>query len=296
MSFWGINVNFVANLLFFFGKSRKFVVKLRISSMNDKQIYSKEWCDIVFEGRNKDYGAYVLRRDTGHRYRVVMRVLAGVIIGFLLISAALGFYIFTQIKQAIEQLDEVTKLERLKPRDGTEFHDVAQGRRAIPNMKPGASMSKPEIVEGIALTLELGIDGPEPLHTEDDLLIVDHDSLHNRNQLDVPEEGALLRPTEVVEEMPKFPGGIGELMKWLDTHIIYTAASMRAKIEGDMEVTFLVDANGKVCEPKVTKTLTPSLDRMVISALANMPQWEPGRSNGRISVVQITLPIHFQLK
>lgn len=265
--------------------------------IKDKEILSREWCDMLFEDRNKEYGAYVLRSQAGHRYAVVLRVIGGVVLGFLVAILAAGYFLYRQVQDVIAELDEMERLERIEPKMGHEFRDVAQGRRAVPHMKPGATQSRPEIVEGMAVTLDFGIDGPESLRTEEEVLLLeDQDPLHNREQLDLPEEGVLLTPTEVVEEMPRFPGGIGALMKWLDTHIIYTPASLRENIEGDMEVTFLVSKDGKVLEPKVTRSLCASLDRSALGALHSMPRWEPGRSNGRVTVVQITLPIHFQKK
>lgn len=265
--------------------------------VKDKEIYSKAWCDIVFEGRNKDYGAYVLRRDAGRRYAIAMRLLMGIILAFLAVAVGTGIFVYSQVKEAIAELDEMTQLQRLKPEENHEFKSVAQGRRGTLEMKPNASTARAEVVDDISVTLEYGLDGPETIHLkDDDLIIKDADSIHNKNLLDMPEEGVLLTPTEVVEEMPKFPGGVGALMKWLDAHIIYTPACVRAKVEGDLEVTFYVDKTGSVKDPTITKSLNHSLDQVALSAIKSMPKWQPGRSNGKVAVVQITLPIHFQLK
>lgn len=264
--------------------------------MRDKEIFSKAWCDLLFADRNRAYGAYVLRRDAGHRYAVALRVLAVIFLAFLALCAVAGLLVFREVKDAMEELNKLQKLERVKPLTNHEFHDMAQGQQAIPRMKPGASMSRPEIVEGIALTLELGVDGPEAVAVEEeDLSHLANDTLRSPDSA-LPLDGLHLSPTEVVEEMPRFPGGIGALMKWLDAHIIYTYASVRAKTEGDMEVTFVVDEDGRVCDPKVTRSLSPSLDRTALAAIRDMPRWEPARSNGRVTHVQVTLPIEFRLK
>lgn len=267
------------------------------SIVKDKEIYSQEWCEMLFADRNRAYGAYVLRRDIGRRYALVLKILLGILLTIALLIGAVAYYVYGQVKEAMAELDELTQMERLKPLEGHEFKQVSQGRRVVGRQQTGTQTATPEIVDGVALPLDFGVEGLEEIKLEnDDLLLRDADSLHARQSADMPDEGLSLTPTEVVEEMPKFPGGIGALMKWLDTHIIYTPASVRAKVEGDMELAFVVDKTGKVCDPHVTKSLNPSLDKNALMALRQMPRWEPARSGGKVTQVQIKLPVHFQLK
>lgn len=267
------------------------------SIVKDKVIYSQEWCDMLFADRNRAYGAYVLRRDIGRRYALVLKIFLCIFAAFMLLLAAVAYYMYGQVQEAIAELNELTQMERLKPLEGHEFKQVAQGRRVVGRQQTGTQTAPPEIVDGVVLPLDFGVEGLEEIKLEnDDLLLRDADSLHARQSADMPDEGLSLTPTEVVEEMPKFPGGIGALMKWLDTHIIYTPASVRAKVEGDMELAFVVDRDGTVRDPRVTKSLNPSLDKNALMALRQMPRWEPARSRGKVTQVQIKLPIHFQLK
>lgn len=264
--------------------------------MKNEELLSKEWCDLIFEGRNRDYGAYELRRTTGHRYAVALKLFFSIIFICLLIAAAMGFYVYKQVEDAMKELEQISQMEELTLKDD-HVHEVAQGRHLKPHMSPGATMSKPEIIEGISFTLPIGNDGPESmLSIEDDLLYLNQDSIDKYLAEDLPEEGIRLTPAEELEEMPQFPGGIGELMKWLDEHVIYTPAAIREKVQGDIEITFIIDKNGMVKEAKVTKSLNASLDRIALAAIKQMPKWKPGRSGGKAIIAQITLPIHFQLK
>lgn len=203
---------------------------------------------------------------------------------------------FKELKEALKEVQNLVNQDRLQPLNGHEFKTLAQGRKATPHMKPNASMAKPEIAEGEANTKEFGIEGPESNDSPMQNLVTDMDSIHNRDQLDLPVEGIQLAPTDVVEEMPKFPGGIGALMKWLDARIEYRPGFIRDKLEGDMEVTFIVQKDGSVEDIKVTKPINPTIDKMIIEILKEMPQWEAGKSNGRLTSVQIKLPIEFRLK
>lgn len=252
---------------------------------------------MLFADRNKAYGAYIMRRDAGKRYAKAMKIVLGMFLAAILTAIATGFFVYSQVKDAIAELDDLAHLERLKPIEGHEFKEVAQSRRSVPHMKAGKTTSRPEIVEGLAVSLDYGIDVPESAHGEQDEIVrFDNDSVSNAILKDLTEEAVHLTPTEVVEEMPSFPGGVGALMKWLDAHIIYTAGSVRDKVEGDMEVSFIVDEEGRVQDPHVTKSLTPTLDRVAVSAITKMPRWTPARSNGRLTHVMVSVPIHFQLK
>lgn len=264
--------------------------------MKDSEIFSQAWCNLLFEGRNRAYGAYVLRRDIGRRYRVALTAIFVFFLVFVAGFAVMALVAAKQLSDAIKELENLSRVERIKPLDGHEFKNIAQGRPATVRMSPGASKSRPEIVEGITLIREFGEDGPETLPVElDDLHLASRDTLNDPSRNALPQEGVHLTPVEVVECMPIFPGGVSALMKWLDAHIIYSASSIRKGVEGDMEVSFIVDKDGSIKELKVTRSLDNQLDQIALSALKNMPHWEPARTYKDFIAVQITLPIHFQL-
>lgn len=238
----------------------------------------------------------MLRRDAGKRYARAMVMVTGGVMLFLVLPMTLGLFIRYTIRQHIEEIASVAKLKPLETKKDTTVKAVSAGRRAVPMMKPGATTEVPEIVESIVAPKPLGIDGPVTFEEdEENFVMADADPRHNIDKTDLPVEGIQLTPTEVVEQMPEFPGGLGALMKWLDQHVLYPKSCVDAKIEGDMEVTFLVDTAGKVMEPSVSKSLHPDLDRAALMAISRMPQWKPGRSGGQLSVVRVTIPIHFQL-
>jgi len=239
----------------------------------------------------------MLRRDAGKRYARAMGIVTGGVFLFLVLPMLLGLFVRYTIKQRMEEIASVAKLKPLDTKKDTTVKAVSAGRRAVPMMKPGATTAAPEIVEGIVAPKPIGIDGPVSFEEDEETFIMaDADPRHNADRTDLPVEGVQLTPTEVVEQMPEFPGGLGKLMKWLDQHVLYPKSCVDAKIEGDMEVTFLVDTAGRVMEPSVSKSLHPDLDRAALMAVSRMPLWKPGRSGGQPSVVRVTIPIHFQLR
>ena len=100
----------------------------------------------------------------------------------------------------------------------------------------------------------------------------------------------------VVEEMPQFPGGMGEAMKFLAKNIKYPAVALQNKIEGRVIVQFVVKENGKVAELKVVRGVTPELDAEALRVVGLMPDWIPGKQRGKAVAVKYTMPIMFRLQ
>ena len=90
--------------------------------------------------------------------------------------------------------------------------------------------------------------------------------------------------------------GLGELMKWLDRNVIYPQQSIRRRKEGRVEVSFVVDVDGTVRDAYISRKLDPTLDRACLMAIRRMPRWEPGRVDGRVARVLVTLPVDFCLE
>ena len=100
----------------------------------------------------------------------------------------------------------------------------------------------------------------------------------------------------VVEEMPQFPGGMGEAMKFLAKNIKYPAVALQNKIEGRVIVQFVVKENGKVADLKVVRGVTPELDAEALRVVGLMPDWIPGKQRGKAVAVKYTMPIMFRLQ
>ena len=100
---------------------------------------------------------------------------------------------------------------------------------------------------------------------------------------------------EVIEDMPNFPGGQGELMKYLRNNIKYPAEAQKNKIEGRVIVTFVVNKKGRIIDPTVERSAHPLLDAEALRVIKRMPKWKPGRVNGEPVNVKYRLPITFKL-
>ena len=101
---------------------------------------------------------------------------------------------------------------------------------------------------------------------------------------------------QVVEEMPKFPGGLQEAMVFIGKNIKYPVAAQEARIEGRVIVQFVVGKDGSVSDIHTVRGVSPELDAEAIRVVSMMPKWIPGKQRGKTVAVKYTMPIMFRLK
>lgn len=127
----------------------------------------------------------------------------------------------------------------------------------------------------------------EALNTPDktnDLVVVGYGSSDKKREI-----------YSVAEEMPMFPGGDGELFKYLGQNIKYPVQAMQKNIQGRVIVRFVVDKNGNVTDSEILRGASPLLDAEAIRVVNAMPKWTPGKQKGQFVNVYYTLPIVFKL-
>ena len=100
----------------------------------------------------------------------------------------------------------------------------------------------------------------------------------------------------IVEKMPQFPGGNGEMSKFLATTIKYPVEASKKKIQGRVVCQFVVAKDGTITDPIVLRKVDPLLDAEAIRVLNMMPKWVPGEHGGKAVRTKFTLPILFRVK
>jgi protein TonB len=100
----------------------------------------------------------------------------------------------------------------------------------------------------------------------------------------------------VVEQMPEFPGGSENMMRWLQKNLEYPSIARENNIEGKVIVQFIVDENGHCINFKVVKSPDPILSEAAVKTLTRMPKWKPGLQNGKPVKVAFTLPVSYKLQ
>ena len=101
---------------------------------------------------------------------------------------------------------------------------------------------------------------------------------------------------QVVEEMPEFPGGMGECMKFLGKNIKYPTISQENGVQGRVIVQFVVNRDGSIVDPVVVRGVDPYLDKEALRVISTMPKWKPGKQRGKAVRVKFTLPVMFRLQ
>ena len=99
----------------------------------------------------------------------------------------------------------------------------------------------------------------------------------------------------VVEQLPEFPGGAVEFMKWLTRNLRYPASAQQRRIQGKVVAQFIVNKDGSISNIQILRSVEPSLDREALRVLHMMPQWKPGLQDDRPCRTQVCIPIVFKL-
>jgi periplasmic protein TonB len=100
----------------------------------------------------------------------------------------------------------------------------------------------------------------------------------------------------IVEDMPEFPGGELALRQFIANSVKYPVIAQENGIQGRVYVTFVVDADGSVSEPRIARGVDPSLDKEALRVVSSLPKWKPGKQRGKPVRVSYTVPINFQLQ
>jgi len=263
--------------------------------------------DIVFEHRNRAYGAYELRalyeRNMARAATLAPLLLLLLVGGPMLVSNLVKSFI------PVEILDPLTCPPLLPPPNVLQDIEVIPAKRATPppavrsntiRYKPFEAVPDHTIPkdETPATTdmLKNAIAGPLTIDGEgEDLPLIDiTDGTGEGTGAPVEVAGP---PTEflVVEEMPEFPGGQAAMLKFIGKHLRYPSSAQAKGISGIVYVTFVISPDGQVTKVEVIKGIDTACDQEAARVIGKMPAWKPGRQSGRNVPVRYSLPIRFSM-
>ena len=100
---------------------------------------------------------------------------------------------------------------------------------------------------------------------------------------------------QIAEEMPSFPGGIDECMRYIARHVKYPAISIENGAQGIVSVRFIIEKDGSISNPKIAQGVDEYLDKEAIRVISSMPKWKPGMQKGQPVRVKYTVPVTFRL-
>jgi len=266
----------------------------------DININSSEWLDLVFEGKNRSYGAYDMRQTSGKRHTLAFII----IVIFAAFMAVLPTLIETVKSYTIRDvMSEKTQLTDLKLEDQVKEENIIRQQEAPPPppLKSTIKLTEVEITEenieeGQELKSQEEITSSKTQISVADVKGTDEE--HGIDIADLEEHKVIVeeKPFTTVEQMPQFPGGEDELMRFILGNLRYPSVAKEVGIEGRVIIRFVVSKTGDVTNVEILRGLDPSCDKEALRVVKMMPNWIPGKQNGRSVPVYFTLPIVYRLQ
>ena len=294
----------------------------------DVDLSSREGLDLIFEGKNKDFGAYDIRQDSPKRHnKSVLYTLIGIV------AVALIAYGYTSINKYLTEQrlkEEQLRQEQLAAQAELEAEQEEEEEKIeIPEEKEQVIeeeiQNSQKVTEMNIVADELVKEPPKTIDaqkederqvgavnedkgTDDitkDVVKVDQTVV---KEVEPPKEEKKEEPKpepkpekeEVFRSaahMPSFPGGDGALMSFINKNIRYPQAAQDNNIQGKVVVQFVVTKTGKVGEVKVVRGVDKDLDKEAVRVCKMLPAFSPGRNaTGDPVAVWYTLPVQFKLQ
>ena len=277
--------------------------------MSKVDLIDKNWVELVFDGRNKEYGAYVLRKETGMRNIKSMLLVFAVIIAIMAgVAAKVAIENAFPKKGAIETDVELTKLAEKKEVKVEKKAPVkVEEQKVVEKVKSSVKFTPPVIKKDDEVKPEEELKSQEDLNKTNTAIgsfdVKGNDEtggevLKAKEVIAQPEppKEEETKVFDVVEVMPTFPGGQQALFEWLSKNIKYPVVAEENGVQGRVIVTFVVERNGSITDVQVAKSVDPSLDKEAVRVVKAMPHWIPGKQNGSAVRVKFTVPVTFRLQ
>jgi len=257
--------------------------------------------DLVFEHRNKEYGAYQLRKK--YTRAVITGFIASTLFVVLAIVLPFAFFLNSEKELSGNLLYSYpVQVEGLEspPIDVFITPPPPPPPRMAEVVQEIVRYAPPVIVDSISPAEEYFATMDEVLfQTDIENSVLDgigtgtgDDMIYGYGFGDGDFGGNFF----VVEVMPTFRGGdINTFREWVQRRIIYPQAAMQARIQGTVYVTFVVERDGSVSNVTVVRGVAEVLDEEVIMAIESSPMWNPGLQRGQPVRIRYLLPLNFVL-
>lgn len=281
----------------------------------DVDLTSKEWLDIVFEGKNHEYGAYEMRSSSTARHNkaVIIVFVCLVAILALLILSISGVFSRAEAEgpdaaaqqEAIamydaeeEELDEeemevieipeeipVVEKEEVANQIQNTIIDIVEDEQVVNEVKNQEELRDDNRMIG-GSDISDGVDDLTKAVVTQEVIVVE----------EKPKEDNIVYTTANVQQQPSFPGGEQAMYKWLNDHIVYPAVAAEEGVSGRVIVEFVVSKSGAIENVKVLRSPHKALEQEALRVVKAMPAWNPGRNNGQAVKVTYVLPVAFRLQ
>jgi protein TonB len=253
---------------------------------------TRSWDDIVFEGRNQNYGAYVIRKD----YSKVLMI--ALIATLLAIALMVWGPAIAEMLKGEEEVEKAAPKKLVytelsapppidKPKPPPPQIQLPKLQKVIKFVPP--KVVKEEVVEEIPTIEEIKQNEVAAVEVEGDAEVVFEEPVV---EVVAEDENKVFL---VVEQQPEFEGGYEAMMNFIRKNMRYPASARRMGIDGTVFVSFVVGKDGSINEVKVIRGISADCDKEAVRVVQAMPPWKPGKQNGKPVFVRFNLPIKFKL-
>lgn len=277
--------------------------------MSKIDLISSDWVDLVFEGRNKAYGAYRLRKSTTKRNILAMVAVVILLVVAFIILTVKNFVDEQRAKVAMTQVAELTNYKQPEKKAEVKQKKVeVEPERVVERVKSSIKFTAPVIKK------DEEVKPDEELKTQDELMstktaigtfdVKGNDDANGEilkakdviAEPEPPKHEEENKVFDIVEQQPMFPGGPAALMKYLSEHTKYPVVAQENGVQGRVTVQFVVEKDGSISDVHVLRGVDPSLDKEAVRVVKSLPRWTPGKQNGITVRVNYRVPVLFRLQ
>ena len=255
---------------------------------NEKEVPGFD--EIIFRDRNKEYGAYDLRRRYGSTMSI--SIVAGLM--FSVSVVLVPFFTSDHVENQPGQLFTITATV-----DPNLANPPVPPAAPEPPAPPVEMMKKVQFVPPVIVDDNQALTGS--VMTADDLSMEVRDGQATEIVMEIREDPDQIIPAEekpqvIVQEMPSFPGGESALMQYVSEQIRYPEDALLNRIQGTVILRFVVGPTGDIKDVVLIRGVDPLLDNEAIKVISGMPRWKPGKQDGRPVPVYFSIPVVFKIK
>jgi periplasmic protein TonB len=264
------------------------------SARHWQQVTSAERNELVFANRNKEYGAYAIRRDYDMR---VMLIVAAMVFA---IGSAYGIYKFIQSlpEPEVPEAPIDTAAFTMQAPTLDEELDPPPPEEEVPPMERTVQFLPPVVSDDVPETQQVVSDEEVKVSTETNE--TDNESFEI---VEKPREEKVVEPEEpkvytYVDEPAEFPGGTAALKRYLAENMKYPQTAVELGLEGKCYLQFVVSASGNISNVTVQRGVPdcPECDKEAVRVVKSMPKWRPGKNGGKEVHSTFNLPVVFKLQ
>ena len=281
--------------------------------MSKVNLTAKDWCDLVFEGRNKEYGAYRLRANQGRRQ---LRAVVWVILAVAAIL--LGAFSFQEVKNLLgsdagdsEMETEFAELKKEEPKEEKKIDKPKEEpKEEIVEVKSSIQFTVPKIVD------DNQVEKQKELKTQEDVqkskftvasmdikgsdnatkTIDDLKTDQKAGSTNTEKKKEEVQDNAMVEVPATYPGGEQALFAYVNSHVKYPEIAIEQEVQGVCLLRFKVDKDGSVSDVRVKKSLSKECDAEAIRVVKTLKRFIPAKQQGHPVAVWFNLPVRFQIR